>query len=252
MSSVNQEEEFTEVTHKRKKRKATNSPTLSTLQRTRSSEQPPKTPVRPKLSSFRNTIPFILSGIDEKFKTWRSVMGELRQRHPGLKISQVKELAKGDLLVVGDSVQDVVILQSESKMRAALGKNVKISLPKAYQINQKQNKCLVIKRVPTDITEAEFQEFLDLNKISYAKAERLKSKKDGRVLPIFQLEISDPAEAEALLSQNYMCSVTGIVCKVEELRQPVSVRQCFNCESLGHSAKNFRSKPKCVICGESH
>ena len=179
-------------------------------------------------------------------------MGELRQHHPGLKISQVKELAKKDLLVVGDSVQDVVILQSESKMKDALGKNVKISLPKAYQINQKQNKCLAIKGVPTDITEAEFQEFLDLNNISYAKARCLKSKKDGRVLPIFQLEISDPAKAEALLSQNLMCNVTGIVYKVEEFRQPVSVRQCFNCQSFGHSAKNCRSKPKCVICGDSH
>ena len=251
MSSVNQEDEFTEVTRKRKKRKATNSLTLPTLQGTRSSEQPPETPVRPKPSSFRNTIPVILSGIDEKFKTWRSVMGELRQHHPSLKISQVKELAKGDLLVVGDSVQDIVILQSKSKMKAALGKNVKISLPKAYQINQKQNKCLAIKGVPTDITEAEFQEFLDLNKISYAKAERLKSKKDGRVLPIFQLEISNPAEAEALLSENLMCNVTGIVYKVEEFRQPVSVRQCFNCQSFGHSTKNCRSKPKCAICGES-
>ena len=68
-------------------------------------------------------------------------MGELRQHHASLKISQVKEVAKGDLLVVGDSVQDVVILQSESRMKAALGKNVKISLPKAYQINQKQVSC---------------------------------------------------------------------------------------------------------------
>ena len=99
-------------------------------------------------------------------------------------------------------MQDIVILQNESKMKAALGTNVKISLPEAYQINQKQNKCLAIRGVPTDITEAEFQEFFDLNKISYAKAERLKSKKDARGLPIFQLEISDPAEAEALLSQN--------------------------------------------------
>ena len=251
MSSVYQEDEFTEVTRKRKKGKAISSPTLPTLQGIRSSEQPPETPVRPKPSSFRNTIPVILSGIDEKFKTWRSVMGELRQHHPSFKISQVKELAKGDL-VVGDSVQDVVILQSESKMKAALGKNVKISLPKAYQINQKQSKCLAIKGVPTDLTEAEFQEFFDLNKISYAKAERLKCQKDGRVLPIFQLEISDPAEAEALLSQNLMCNVTGVVYKVEEFRQPVSVRQCFNCQSFGHSAKNCRSKPKCVFCGESH
>ena len=36
-----------------------------------------------------------------------------------------------------------------------------------------------------------------------------------------QLELCDPAEAEALLSQNLMCNITGIVYKVEEFRQPV-------------------------------
>ena len=69
---------------------------------------------------------------------------------------------------------------------------------------------------------------------------------------MFQLEISDPAEAEALLSQNLMWNVTGIVYKVEEFRQPVSVSQCFNCQSFGHSAQNCKSKQKCVICGENH
>ena len=253
MPSVNQEDEFTEVTHKRKKHKATSSPMLpSTLQRSRSSEQPPETPTRPKPPTYKNTVPVIFSGIDAKFKNWRSIMGELRQHHPSLKISQIKELAKGGLLVVGDSTQDAVILQNETKMKTTLGKNVRISLPKAYQIIQKQNKCLAVKGVPTDITETDFKEFVDLNKICYAKAERLKSKKDGRVLPIFQLELSDPAEAEALLSQYLMCNVTGIVYKVEEFRQPVSVRQCFNCQCFGHSAQNCKSKQKCVICGENH
>ena len=40
--------------------------------------------------------------------------------------------------------------------------------------------------------------------------------------------------------------------KVEEFRQPVSVRQCFNCQCFGHSAQNCKSKQKCVICGENH
>ena len=66
------------------------------------------------------------------------------------------------------------------------------------------------------------------------------------------LEISDPAEAEALISQNLMCNVTGIVYQVEEFRRPILVTQCFNCQSFGHSAKNCRSKQKCLICGESH
>ena len=254
MSSDSSEGEFTEVHRKRKKRKTASSPTLppSTLQRTRSSEPPPETPTRPKTSTFKNQISVILSNIDKKFQTWRQVMGELRQHHPSLRIFKVKALQKGDLLVVGDSPQDAVILQSESKMKAALGKNVRVSLPKAYQITKQQNKCLVVKGVPTDLTEEDFKEFLDLNKISYAKAERYKSKKDGRVLPMFQLEISDPVEAEALLSQNLMCNVTGIVYKVEEFRQPVSVRQCFNCQCFGHSAQNCKSKQKCVTCGENH
>ena len=154
-------------------------------------------------------------------------------------------------LIIGDSVQDIIILQSESKMKAALGKNVKVS-PKPSKQKKTQTKSLPMKGVPTDVTVSEFQEFHDLNKINYAKAERLKSKKDGRVLPIFQLEINDPTEAEALMSQNLVWNVTGMVYKVEEFRQPISVSHCFNWQSFGHSAKNCRSKIKCLICGEGH
>ena len=168
---------------------------------------------------------------------------------PSLKISRIKELPKSDFVVIGDSVQDVIVLQNKSEMKAATGKNVKISLPKAFQTSKVQPKSLAIKGVPTDITDTEFKEFLDLNKISCAKAERLKSKIDGRVLPIFRLEFNDPTKAEALNSQNFICQVTGIVYKVEEPRSPVSITQCFNCQIFGHSAKNCRSKQKCLICG---
>ena len=251
MTSVRQEDEFTEVTRKRKKRKATSSSALPTLQKTGSSEHPPETPVRPRLS-HKNTIPVIISGVDDKIKTRRQLMGELRRYHPGLKVSSIKALPKGDFVIVGDLLQDVIISQSETKMKAASGQKVKISLPKAFQTNKVPTKSLAVKGVHTDITEADFKEFLDLNKIGYAKAERLKSKKDGRVLPIFQLEITDPDEAEALLSQNLACNVTGIVYKVEEFRAPISVRKCYNCQCFGHSAKTCRSKQKCLICGENH
>ena len=69
-------------------------------------------------------------------------------------------------------------------MKACQGQKVKISLPKAYQTS-KPKKSLVVKEVPAEVTEREFKEFLDFNKINYAKAERLASKKDGRVLEIF-------------------------------------------------------------------
>ena len=93
--------------------------------------------VRPK-PYRKNTIPVIISGVDEKFIPWRKLMGELRQYHLSLKISTIKELPKGDFLVIGDSQQDEIILQNENKMKAALGKNFKISLPKAFQISKEQ------------------------------------------------------------------------------------------------------------------
>ena len=133
MQSVSQEDEFTKVNRKHQKHKATSSPMLPTLQKTGSSEHPPETPVGLSPSIIRNKILVIISGIEKKFKTWRSVMGELRQFHPSLKVSQVKKLPKGDLLIIGNSMQDVIILQSENKMKAGLGKDVKVSLPKAYQ-----------------------------------------------------------------------------------------------------------------------
>ena len=130
MTSVSQEDEFSEVTRKRKKRKAISSPTLPALQKPSSSEHPPETSVHPR-PSLKNTIPVIISGVDDKIKTWRQLMGELRQYHPSLKVSSIKALPKGDFVIVGDSLQDVTILQSETKMKAALGQKVKISFPKA-------------------------------------------------------------------------------------------------------------------------
>ena len=41
-------------------------------------------------------------------------------------------------------------------MKAALGQNVKVSLPKAFQINKQQTKSLAVKGVPSDISDSEF------------------------------------------------------------------------------------------------
>ena len=147
---------FIEVTLGSKKRKANTSPTLPNQPNTGS---PPGNLVRPT-PYRRNTSPVIIGGVDDKIKSWRKLTGELRQYHPCLKISSIKELSKGDFLAIGDSLQEVTILQNENKMKAALGKNVKISLPKAFQINNEQTNSIAVKGVPTDITDNEFKEFL--------------------------------------------------------------------------------------------
>ena len=118
-------------------------------------------------------------------------------------------------------------------MKACLGQNLKISLPKAYQIKEK-SKTLVVKEAPTEFTNDELKEILDYNKIQHAKAERMKSRRDGRSLQMFQIELKDPAEAEAIISKNITCPQIEIIFKVEEFLAPISVRQCYNCQNFGH------------------
>ena len=77
-------------------------------------------------------------------------------------------------------------------MKGCSGQNLKISLPKAYQMKEKSKIC-VVKEVSTEFTNDKFKEIFDFNKIQYVKAERMKRRRDGRSLQMFQIELNDPA-----------------------------------------------------------
>ena len=53
---------------------------------------------------------------------------------------QDQRIPKGDFVLIGDTLQDVIILQNENKMKAALDKNVNVSLPQAFQTNKRKTK----------------------------------------------------------------------------------------------------------------
>ena len=90
-------------------------------------------------------------------------MSEPNQYHPEFRDSRVKDLPNKGFLIIGNTPQDVVILQNENKMKACLGKNVKISLPEAYQ-NKEKSKTLVVNGVPAEFTNEEVKQVLDHNK----------------------------------------------------------------------------------------
>ena len=105
-------------------------------------------------------------------------MSELSQYHPELRVCRVKDLPNKGFLIIGNTPRDALTLQSEKKIKACLGQNLKISLPKAYQIKEKAR--LVVKGVPTEFTDDEFKQILDYNKTQHVKAERVRSKRDSR------------------------------------------------------------------------
>ena len=176
----------------------------------------------------------ILSDVDPKFNSEVKLMSELKQFHSNIEVSKVLERKNNSFF---NSRRHPTRRRNSTKRKqneGLSGPKVKIRLPKAYQ-TAKPKKSLVVKGVPAEVTEQEFKEFLDLNKINYAKAERLTSKKDGRVLEILKLEIKDDTEAEALITENLTCPITGIIYRMEEFRSPTSAQQqCWNCQSFGH------------------
>ena len=136
-----------------KKRKAEGSPQLNSPPGA-STASPTSTPARPQPSSIKNVIPVILSDVDPKFSTKVQLMSELKQFHRLIKVSKVLEKRNNSFLIIRDTPQDVAILQSKNKMKACLGQNVKINLPKAYQ-NSQPKKSHVIKGVPAEVSEQE-------------------------------------------------------------------------------------------------
>ena len=72
------------------------------------------------------------------------------------------------------------------------------------------------------------------------------------MLQMFQIELRDPAEAEAIISNKITCPQTGIIFKGGRVSCSISVQQCYNCQNFGHLAKNCWAKIKYVIRGEGH
>ena len=59
---------------------------------------------------------------------------------------------------------------------------------------------------------------------------------------MFQIELSNPAEAKAIISSNIKCPQTGIIFKVEEFHALISVQQCYNCKISDTQPKIVRQR----------
>ena len=70
-----------------KKRKADGSPLLHSPPGA-SSASPINTPARPRPSTYKNSVPIILSDVDPKFNSVVKLMSELRQFHPSHRVSR--------------------------------------------------------------------------------------------------------------------------------------------------------------------
>ena len=133
-------------------------------------------------------------------------------------------------------------------MQQVFRKKVKMSLTKSYHsADAKKDKVLVFKGVSNNISLEDFKELLDFNKITQAKAERMKSKRTGRDLPFIKIKCNNPKQAETLILGGLICQKTGIIFKVEEFRTTPQSSSASSAKVLGTRHKNVL-KNRNVLC----
>ena len=80
----------------------------------------------------------------------------------------------------------------------------------------------------------------------------MKSKRTGKNLTFIKIKSDDPKQAEALISGGFVCQKTGIIFRVESLRQHPRSHNVTKCQGFGHKAQNCTKNQKCVVCGGAH
>ena len=168
-------------------------------------------------------------------------MSELIEYHPELRVSRVKNLQNKRFLTIGNIPTRCPNFTKRKENEGLPGPKLKDqSFRKPTKLKRKgqdqsfrkpaklkKKGRLFVKGVPTEFTNDEFKQILDHNTIQHTKAERMKSRRDSRWIQMFQIELSDPGEPEATISNKITCPQTGITFKVEEFRAPISVWQCL-------------------------
>ena len=138
-----------------KKRKAEGSPQLHSPPGA-STVSPTSTPARPQPSSIKNVIPVILSNVDPKFSTKVKLMSELKQFHPHIKVSngpgKEKQQFPNHRRHPSRRSNPAKRKQNEGLFKPKRSRSVS---QKAYQTSQPK-KSLVIKGVPSEVSEQEF------------------------------------------------------------------------------------------------
>jgi len=150
------------------------------------------------------------------------------------------------LLLYTKSSSDYNILLSEIKS-AKLAYHT-YPLPEAVQPR------LVLKGIPTNVPEEDVRADLEAHNIQVVKISQLsKTDRVSRAIitkyPIFIITFSPGTDMCKVLQIHKLCNC---IVKWEKYKNSRPVRQCFNCQSFGHSSA-FCGKPsKCVKCDQPH
>lgn len=80
-------------------------------------------------------------------------------------------------------------------------------------------------------------------------AARLKSRKTGKPMPIYLVNLLLKANFQEICQIQELCYLKVTI---ERFRGSNIVKQCYRCQGYGHASEICRFKPKCLKCAKEH
>ena len=105
-----------------------------------------------------------------------------------------------------------------------------------------------VKGVSTTVDTQQFIHHLNNQGIGITEARRLTNRTSGKPTQVIKVWCSREVSIHLL---NDKISINGITCVVEKQRK-VRVIRCYNCQNLGHIARNCTNKHRCEFCSLTH
>ena len=175
---------------------------------------------------------------------------ELKAHNPLIKKCSLKPGRNNTLIVCPDEPGDINKLLEDWTSHPELGE-IKPRLPAQKKPLDEQ---IIIKNVPTGLSEEEIAEAL--SEQGYTVAEVIRFRKRNQlvegafiVMKVCKISIADAEQAARILEQGFKLGYLQISCERYQVKQS---EQCFNCQRFGHDHTRCKATPSCRWCSGSH
>jgi len=115
-----------------------------------------------------------------------------------------------------------------------------------YQLPEDRNISIIIRNLPTSISEAEIFEELSELKFNVTSVTRLQNRHKSPI-PIVAVILDKSEKNIFSLDRLFQCIIT-----VENRKTDNAIPQCQNCQRFNHTKNFCKLPPRCVKCPEQH
>lgn len=109
-------------------------------------------------------------------------------------------------------------------------------------------KKFIFRGIPIDTPKEELELFLKEKNFHPIKVAYLTNRKTKKPMPLFMVSVRPAPNIKEIYNINYF---NYLKISVEDYKD-TDVKQCYNCQSYGHSSLKCFLKPKCVRCAGQH